>query len=257
MKKYRFSLDLQLFNDEVPPVPETGVEEVPAAEEQIESEIPTEDKAEAAFAKKWSDQRKKWEADKEAEIQAIKDQYKDHDVYKKAAEYLQKSSGISDMMTLKEEIELQELQERAEESNIPPEMQKRLEELEAKASKADELEAQRTQEQQAMEFESNLKSFCEGKEIDGEPLDHKELWNYMAEHGVGNTEIAFKAMKADLLEAKLADAKKDAVTDYLNSKKGVKAEGSGAAVNQIETGGGFKGAEARAIARLKARKQAE
>lgn len=250
MKKYKYSLDLQLFNDDVPAMPEPGVEEVPAAEEQT-SEPQVEDKADAAFAKKLSVERKKWESERDSEVQKVRDEYKDHETYKKATEYLQKTSGIQDVMSLKEQIELAELQERAEEENLPPEVLKRLDKLEEKAARGDELEEQVAQEKASQEFENNLKSFCDGKEIDGKPLDHKELWNYMAENETSNPNLAFKAMKADLLEAQVADAKKTGVKEYLNSKTGVKTN-SGAPAGSLPQGGGWKGAEERALARIRA-----
>lgn len=260
MRKFRHTLDLQMFSEE------SGVESVPAAEEQVpppqtgeENAAAEPGKEDVAFSKRLSAAQAKWEADKNAEIQRIRDEYKDHDTYKKAAEYLQKTSGFSDMLTLKEEIELQELQERADKENVPASVLKRIDELEAKAAKADELEAKVNQEKAATEFEQSLKDFVADKQIDGKQVSHTELWSYMHENGITKPEAALKAMKADILEAKLATAKEDAVKEYLNSKKGVKTEGStGAAAHQIpQTGGGFKGAEQRAIARIAASKSAE
>lgn len=255
MKKYRHSLNLQTFNDgeTVPEVP-TGVEEVPAAEEQPIETTQTEDKADAAFAKRLaaslSAKEKEWEEKKQAELQALKDQYKDYDTYKKATEYLQKTSGISDIMTLKEEIEMQELQERAEKENLPADVLKRLDELEAKAKRADELEAQTQQAKEIEEFEKSIREFCKDKTIDGEAVDHEKLWSFMAEHQIGNPEIAFKAMKADILENKLAEAKKAGVQEYLESKKGVKT-GGGAPTGSDAPPKSLEEAEKRAIARLK------
>lgn len=258
MKKFRLKLDLQLFNDD------SGVEGVSAAEGQTEVTTGEEvaatepSKEDVAFSKRLSAAQEKWNAEKETEIQKLRDEYKDHDTYRKAAEYLQKTSGIDNIMSLREEIELQELQERADKENVPPEVIKRIDELEKKAARADELEAKTASEKAAQEFEQSIKTFSEGKEIDGKPLDYAELWEYMHENEIAKPEVAFKAMKADMLEAKLASAKEDAIKDYLNTKKGVKTEsGSGAAVQQTQTGGGFKGAESRAIARIRASQTAE
>lgn len=263
VRKYRLTLDLQLFSED------PGVEVVPAAGEQTEQVENTQTgdekaaaepgKEDVAFSKRLSAAEKKWQDDKEAEIQKIKDEYKDHDLYRKATEYLQKTSGIPDMMTLKETIELEELQERADRENVSPETLKRIDELEAKAKRGEELEATISQEKAAAEFEQSLKTFSEGKEIGGAPLDYKELWNYMHENEIAKPDVAFKAMKADILEQKLATAKDDAVKDYLSSKRGVKTEGSTGATAQTlpPTGGGFKGAEARAIARVAASRTAE
>lgn len=259
MKKYRFTLDLQQFSED------PGVEVVPAAGEQSEVPPPSNDKPaetgkeDVAFSKRLSAAQEKWNAEKEAEIQKIRDEYKDHDTYRKATEYLQKTSGISDVMTLKETIELEELQERADKENVAPEVLKRIDELEAKAKRGEELEAAISQEKEAAAFEQSLKTFSDGKEIDGAPLDYKELWKYMHENETANPELAFKAMKSDIIEKKLATVKEDTVKDYLNSKRGVKTEGStGAAAQPIPpTGGGFKGAEQRAIARMQASRTAE
>lgn len=252
-KRYRHSLDLQTFND--PVEVETGVDIVPAAEEQTteitEQVTQTEDKTEVAFAKKWAAKEKEWQEQKEREIQALKDQYKDHEVYKQAAEYLQKSSGINDIMTLKEEIEMQKLQERAEERNMNPEDLKRLDELEAKAKRLEELEAERERTKQIEEFETSLKGFAEGKEIDGKPLDHKELWQYMADNEVSNPDIAYKAMKADFLEAQVAEAERKGVEKYLASKTGVKTGGGVPTGTENTPAKTLKEAEQRALARLK------
>lgn len=267
MKRY-LKLDLQMFAEGDSA---SGVEVVPAAGEQSQGtdDITTQTgdqgaaaeqgKGDVAFAKRLSAAQEKWNADKEAEIQAIRDQYKDHDTYKQATEYLQRTSGINDILTLKEEIELSNLQERADKEQVPPAVLKRIDELEAKAAKADEFEATAAQEKAAAEFEQSLKTFVADKEIDGKAVDHTELWKYMHENEISKPEIALKAMKADVLEAKLATAKEDSIKEYLNSKKGVKTEGaSGAAAHTTPpTGGGFKGAEARAIARAKAARTAE
>lgn len=237
--KHRLKLNLQLFaeGESIDP----GVESAPAAEVQetevtdsnpgVESQAAAEPEKqnnfEKAFAKRLADAQAKWEADKQAELQKMQEQYKDYDVLKKATEYLQKTSGIQDLMSLKEQLELTELQERADRENVPPDVLKRIDELEVKAAKAEEYEKQQQEAQTIQQFESSLKTFCEGKEIDGKPLSHQELWQYMHENEISKPESAFKAMKADILEAKLETAKQDAVKEYLESKKAPKVEGSG------------------------------
>lgn len=259
VKKYRYGLDLQMF---------AGEEDAPAAGEPAgEGVTQTGDqgaaaeqgKEDVAFSKRLSAAQAKWQTEKDAEIQKIRDEYKDFDTYKRATDYLQKSSGISDLMTLKEEIELQELQERADKQNVPASVLKRIDELEAKAARADELEAKENQSKAASEFETSLKEFVKDKEIDGKPIDHTELWKYMHENEIAKPEAALKAMKADILEAKLATAKEDAVKEYLNSKKGVKTEGSaGAAAQSLPPAdGSWKDIEKRAIARIQASRTAE
>lgn len=264
-QQYLLKLNLQLFGEEG-----TGEASAPAAEEQTQGNDvpnPTGDdgqaaaepgKEDVAFSKRLSAAQEKMRAEHAAELQKLRDEYQNHDTYRKAAEYLQRTSGIEDVMTLKEQIELVELQERADKYDVSPEVQKRIEMLEAKAEKADAMEAEKSQQQAASEFESSLKSFCEGKEIDGNPVEHTELWKYMHENEIGKPEVALKAMKADLLEAKLATAKEDAIKDYLKSKQAPKTDGApGAAAQTTQTGGGFKGAEARAVARIKASQNAE
>jgi len=257
--KYRFGLDLQLFSEDMGDSggEGTGVEDVSAAgtHDDVTEVSGAGEQAAAdpkAFAARLAAEKAKIERE-------YNERYKDYDTYKQATEYLQRTSGIDDILTLKEEIELANLQERAEKENVPPEVLKRIDELEVKAAKAEEYEAKSAQEKAAVEFEASLKTFVEGKEIDGKPVDHNELWKYMHDNEIGKPEIALKAMKADILEAKLATAKEDSIKDYLNSKRGVKTEGASGAAAQTTppTGGGFKGAEARAIARVRASRTAE
>lgn len=243
----------------------TGVDEKTAAGSD-EAKEPQEPKdPEKAFAKRLQAERQKWEAERkaerekwEAELKAELEKYKDYDVHKKASEYLMRTAGISDPLTLKEEIELAELQERAEKEKVPASVLKRIDELEQKAKKAEEMEAAQKQMQEWQEFEASLKSFCEGKEIDGKPVDHMELWKFMHDNGISKPEAALKAMKADILEAKLETAKNDAIKEYLESKKGPKPGPEGAAASQTPgPAGSWKEAERRALERMRAARQAE
>lgn len=228
-------------------IEETGVEDVSAAEAQEVQEIP-EDSAdesganeevaaepekqnnfEKAFAKRLAEKEAQWKAEKESEIQKLREEYKDYDVSRKAMEYLMKQNGINDSMSLKEQLELVDLNERAESENVSPEVLKRIDELEAKAAKAEEYEKQQAEQKQVSEFESSLKEFAKDKQIDGKPVDHMELWQYMSENQIAKPEAALKAMKADILEAKLETAKADAVKEYLASKQAPKVEGAGVA----------------------------
>lgn len=270
MKQALMKMNLQLFAEEGDP----GVEGTPAAEGQeekvegAESQTGVEDQAvaepekqnnfEKAFAKRLAAKEAEWQAAKEAEIQRIKEEYKDHDTYKLAAEYLKQTSGIPDMLTLKEEIELAQLQQRAEKENVPASVLKRIDELEAKAAKADEFEAERKQQEELQAFETSLKEFSEGKEVDGKPVDHMELWKYMHENEISKPDVALKAMKADILEAKLETAKTDAVNEYLKSKEAPKIEGSqGAAAQQSAAPpASWDEAEKRAAARMRAAREA-
>lgn len=238
MFKYRLALNLQLFADEVI---DSGVEVVPAAEEhevnQVESSESGADTEVVAEPEKQNNYEKAFAkrlAAKEAEMEAkYTEKYKDYEVLQKATAHLQRTSGISDLMTLNEQLELADLTERAENQNLDVETLHRIEQLEQKAAKGDALEAQLQEQEQWKEFEGTLKTFCEGKEIDGKAVDHKELWNYMFENQVQSHEIAFKAMKSDLLETKLATAKDDSIRDYLASKQAPRFDGSnGAAGSQ-------------------------
>lgn len=239
MKKYRLTLDLQLFADEVI---DPGVEVVPAAEEHVQDQVdtssePGEDPSVVAEPEKQNNYEKAFAkrlAAKEAEMEAkYAEKYKDYDVLQKATAHLQRTTGISDLMTLKEELELADLQERAETQNLDVDTLKRIEQLEQKAARGDELEAKIQQEEQTKQFETSLKTFCEGKEIDGKAVDHNELWKYMHDNQTSNVDMAFKAMKAEVLETKLATAKEDSIRDYLASKQAPRFEGNtGAAGSQ-------------------------
>lgn len=234
MEKTYLPLDLQLFAEE------SGVEDVPAAEEQVDVQPetsespetgvddqaaaePKEQAAEKAFAKRLAAEREKWEAEKKAELE----QYKDYDVSKKALEYLMRQNNIDDPMTLKEQIELAELQEKAENENLTVEELQRRQELEELKAWKEQVEKQQQEQEILQQFEKSVKEFCEGKELDGKPLDHKELWNYMYENKTENPEIAYKAMKADILEKQLETAKKEGVKEFLSAKGSMpKVEGS-------------------------------
>lgn len=247
---------------------ETGVEGAAAAGEQSqgtegsESQTGVEGQAaaepgkqnnfEKAFAKRLADAQSKWEADNA-------EKYKDHDAYKKAAEYLQKTAGIADILTLKEEIELVELQERADKEKVPTAVLKRIDELEAKAAKGDALEAAEKQREEWTTFESSLKDFCKDKAIDGKAIDHMDLWKYMHDNEVSKPEVALKALKADALEAKLETARTDAVNEYLKTKQGPKIEGSQGAAAQTAARPpeSWKEAEQRMLDRVRASREAQ
>ncbi|XEC97046.1 hypothetical protein AB6A23_11175 [Paenibacillus tarimensis] len=269
MSKYRFTLDLQLFSEggaaEAPAEPSgepSVVAEVNEPSGDGNAPVPNPDDVtkQESFAKRLKESTEKALAEERAKWEAEQaEKFKDFDHYKKATEYLQKTSGISDLLTLKEQIELAELQERAEEQNVPPEVLKRIDQLEAKAAKGEELEAKLNQEKEWQEFETSLKTFCEGKEIDGKPVDHMELWKYMHENETSKPEVAFKAMKADILESKLETAKTDAINEYLKSKQGTKTEGSqgAAATPATKPAGSWKEAERRAMERIRASREAQ
>lgn len=252
-KPYALTLDLQLFAEE------TGVESVPAAEEQIpappennESDPetgveeqavaePKENNFEKAFAKRLAAEREKWEAERQAELE----KYKDYDIAKKSLEYMMRTNNIDDPMTLKEQLELAELQEKAERENLTVEEIQRRQELEELKAWKEKVERQQQEEEQLKQFEQSLKAFCEGKELDGKPLDHEELWKFMADNKTENPEIAFKAMKSDVLERQLENAKKEGVKEFLSAKGSMpKVEGANAS-GQVMPGTPKTFAEAR------------
>jgi len=209
----------------------TGVEEVPAAEVQdtgVESQAAAEpDKQnnfEKAFAKRLAEKEAQWRAEKDAELSKFKEQYKDYDDLKSVADYFRELNQAPDIMSLKERIEMERLQERAEQQGISPELQRRLEELETKAAKAEELERQQQEEQRRSqeeaerqkaftEFRSKLDEFAKGKGADAD-----KLYEYMVENQIGNMDAAYKAMRHDELEAKIAEAEKAGMKKFLTAK---------------------------------------
>lgn len=217
----RIPMNLQLFAD-------SGVESAPDAEVQVEidSESPEsgaeqeaaaepgkESNFEKAFAKRLAAKEAEWQA----KMQELEGKYKGFDDFKYVADYLQEAHG-ADLMSLKERIEMERLQARAEEHGIDPETQRRLETLEQKAAKADEMEAQQKAAKEWNEFQDSLKSFCEGKEIGGEKLTNDALWKYMSESNTSSPEVAYKAMRHDWMEKQLETAKKDGVKEFLAAK---------------------------------------
>ena len=221
MKNYALTLDIQLFAEAV----DTGVEDVPAAEEQTEQQEsnetpetgveeqaaaePKENNFEKAFAKRLAAEREKWESERQAELE----KYKDYDIAKKSLEYMMKTNNISDPLTLKEQIELQELQERADQQNVPPEVLKRIDELEQKAAKAEEYEKLQQEQQKIAEFEEKIKEFSKENNV-----DHMELWKFMHENDIGKPEVALKAMQYDEMKQQLENAEKEGVRKFLEAK---------------------------------------
>ncbi|NJJ38546.1 hypothetical protein [Paenibacillus apii] len=167
----------------------------------------------------------KWEAE-------IAEKYGDYDTHKELSQYFQQINN-TDAITLKERIEMERLQERADKENTTPEMLKRLDELEAKAAKADELEQQHQQEQINRMFWSAAEKFVDGKGISKEDLNQYMIDNEIfvdmtnPEAAEKKFNMAYKAMKADELQQQLVTAKETAVKEYLQSKSAPRVEGSG------------------------------
>lgn len=254
--KYRMKLNLQLFSDEAPGVeeapaaveqssevtePETGVEETAAAEQKEPNNY------EKAFAKRLSAEKAKWENE-------ANEKFKGYDDYKYLAEYMQQANNGADMLTLKEQIELERLQQRADQANVPPDVLKRIDELEAKAAKAEEYEQQQAQQTELQQFRSSLEAFAKEK---GANVD--ELHQYMFDNQIASPEVAYKAMRAEQLEKELATAKETAVKEYLQSKASPKVEGNGTpgVVNQDPSKMEWGDIRQRAMARIQAATQSQ
>lgn len=258
--KFRYKLNLQLFAEEA--TVETGVESAPAAEVQTETPNASETGAETevaaepekqnnfekAFAKRLKEAQAKWEAE-----QAEK--YKHYEDYRKAAEYLQKTSGINDIMTLKERIELEELQEQAEQQSVPVEVLKRIQELEAKAAKAEQLEKAQQEEQRVSAYWSSINEFVKDKGIEAEKLNQFMIDNglsYDPNEPAKSFNVAYKAMRADELEQKLATAEKEGMKKLLQAKGSIPTVPGNNASGQLSspTPKTFAEARARALQRF-------
>ncbi|HMK57735.1 MAG TPA: hypothetical protein VK462_01640, partial [Nitrososphaeraceae archaeon] len=174
-------------------------------------------KIEQAFAKRFAAEKAKLE-------QEYADKYKDFDTYKEVSEYFREVNEAEDVLSLKERIEMERLQARAEKAEIPVEVQKRLEQLEEKAAKGEELEKHQANQQFYNKFRSDLDKFIEGKDVKADDIE-----KYMIDNKVPNMEIAYRAMKFDDAQANKEAIKKEAIQEYLNSKKAPKVEGSGTA----------------------------
>ncbi|MGQ7189797.1 hypothetical protein ACUODJ_47625, partial [Escherichia sp. HC-CC] len=78
--------------------------------------------------------------------------------------------------------------QRAEKFGVTPEIQQKLESLEAKAQRAEELEYQREQQQLSQRFTQALGQFAQEKGADAAALEQ-----FMVEHNVPNFEVAYNA----------------------------------------------------------------
>ncbi|MEK3838654.1 hypothetical protein [Paenibacillus sp. FSL R7-0128] len=207
---------------EVTETPEAVIESESGANEEVAAEPEKQNNFEKAFAKRLAAERSKWDAE-------VNEKYKDYDTHKELSQFLQEQNGL-DALTLKEQIEMSKLQSRAEDNQISPEMQKRLETLEQKAAKADQLEQLQQQEQQTRTYFDTLTKFTEGKDHNAEELNKFMIENELT-YDPTNIEkslnLAYKAMRAEKLEAELKTAKESAVKEYLQSKSAPKVEGAG------------------------------
>ncbi|MNC13522.1 hypothetical protein D3C75_612730 [compost metagenome] len=231
---------------------ETGANEEVAAEPEKQNNF------EKAFAKRLAAERDKWQKE-------VSEKYKDYDTHKELSEYMQEING-ADAMTLKETIEMEKLQKRAEKNETTPEMQKRLETLEAKSARADELEEQQVKEYTNKLFWDAADKFAEGKDISKDDLNKFMIENEIIISDVTNPElverkfnIAYNAMKTEEYKQQLTTAKETAVKEYLQSKAAPRVEGSGSpgVINEDTSKMGWKDINERIVARMNAANQSQ
>lgn len=145
-----------------------------------------------SFAQRLAEERTKIERE-------YADKYKGYDDYKSVAEYFREQNQAQDILSLKERIELTKLQEQAERQNVPVEVLQRINQLEEKATRADQYEQQFQNQQLLQRFQRDIHEFVKDKE----GADPKALEDFMLENHIGNIEIAYRAMRAEHLEAQL------------------------------------------------------
>lgn len=200
-----------------------GVEQEAAAESQTTAE-PTEaqgtdDRVEAAFAKRFAAERAKIE-------QEYAEKYKDYDTYRNITDYFRELNEMNDARELSDRIEMERLQARAEQAQVSPEVQRRLEELEAKSAEADSLREQQSLQNWYQGFRSELEKFAADRKVEAD-----EVEKFMIDNNVKDMEIAYKAMKFQDVEAKREEIEKAAIAKYLGSKKAPNAIGAGSAAH--------------------------
>ncbi|MUT66016.1 hypothetical protein [Paenibacillus sp. NEAU-GSW1] len=173
-----------------------------------------DERTEKAFANRLASERKKLEAE-------FAEKYKDYDTLKDVSEYFRQVNNFDDVLSMKEQIELQRLQERAAVSDIPVEVQRRLEELESRAERADKLEQEKELQDWYRDFRNGLEKFAGEKGVDA-----NELEKFMSDNQITNSEMAYRAMTFTDAEARKEEIKQQAIQDYLNSKKAPRVEGA-------------------------------
>lgn len=250
----------------------TGVEVTPAAEVSTETAIPKVETAietgvesevaaepdkqnnfEKAFAKRLAAERSKWDSE-------TAEKYKDYDTHKSLSQYLQDQNGV-DALTLKEQIELSKLQERAETENMSVEALKRIEDLEIQAAEGRQLKEQQQEQQRVQTYFSNLETFAKTKGVESAELNAFMVENeltYDPENMEKSFNIAYKAMRTDIVEQQLLTAKETGIKEYLKSKSAPRVEGSGSPgiVTEDTSKMGWSDIDKRAAARIAAANQA-
>ncbi len=231
--------------------------EQPPIENNLEGQLPAGQPPEAieqseAFAKRLQErtqaalmeERGRWE-------QEAAERYGNYDQYNRAMNFFMQQSGHNDLDSMMQAIEQQDLLQRAEKFGVTPEIQQKLEALEQKAQRAEELEYQREQQELSQRFTQALGQFSQEKGADAAALEQ-----FMLEHNVGNFEVAYNAMRAQQLEEQLTSAKETAIQEYLQSKKAPKVEGNGTTgIVSDEPTTDFQVARERALQRLRSANQ--
>lgn len=222
------SVDLQFFSEDLG-VEDGGIADPPPTDEPpVDNPPPTDPQPDdleqsKVFAKrleertqaKLAEERQRWEEE-------TNQKYGNYDQYQQAMDFVMKQSGYQNFDEFQQAIKEAELAERAEKNGIDPEFQSRVETLEERARRADELEQQQQQEQSYQRFQSALNDFSKEKGVDPSQLE-----NFMVENQIPNFEMAYRAFHYEQMQNDLTNAKDVAVKEYLASKKAPKVEGSG------------------------------
>jgi hypothetical protein len=201
---------------QVDPASQTGANEQAAAEPEKQNNF------EKAFAKRLAAERDKWDKD-------TSEKYKDYEALKKTTSYFQQRHGYTDLMAMNADIELAELQARAEKENVPAEVLKRIDQLESEAAEGKQLKQQQQEIERVNTYFSSLNEFVKDKGVDAQALNQFMIDNelqYNPNAMDKSFTVALNAFKADEYKTKLETAKKDAIDEYLGTKRAPKTEGS-------------------------------
>lgn len=204
------------MEDRVSANQETGVNHggVAGSRQEVKAEA-----VEKAFAKRLADAQSKWQNEMSTKYQGYED-------YKFIADYMKETNQM-DVAAIKEQIELERLQREAQKRDVPVDVMRRLNELEVKAQRADELERMRQTEMQEAEarwqeqqryakFREGLEAFAKEKELDADALHQ-----FMYDNQIGSVEAAYKAMKHDDLAKQISQAGKQAVSSFIKAKSSI------------------------------------
>jgi hypothetical protein len=260
VSKYRFPLNLQFFAEEGEAVEGTGVEGAPDAGVQpteTSENTGVETPVDAAQVKDEKDFAKAIKAKEEHLRKQMEseyaEKYKDYDVSKKALEYMMRTNGIDDPLTVKEKIELAELEEKAENENLTVEELQRRQELEELKAWKKSVEEKEQQDQQYKQFRSQLDEYAKGKEADAGVLE-KFMDDNFADQGK-TFDVAYKAMQYDALakengelKQQLEKAEKEGVKKFMSAKSSIPTVPGSTSQGHVEAPAPKTFAEARARA---------